>query len=185
MCLDVFHQSKENDKIINVTKCNSNSSQQWIYHNDQIKNMYSNKCVSLSDNIKAIQTDCRDNDSNQQWLIDDNNSIRNKVNQYYCLKVKNTSDNYAKKNDNNEISENNKETEKNNKETNKNNEENDEENDKNNEENYNEELDDKYQITYKKNNYLVDENDNVYDIINDKANKIVGKLVNNKVKFFK
>jgi DNA repair exonuclease SbcCD ATPase subunit len=43
--------------------------------------------------------------------------------------------------------------------------------------------DTKYPITFKKVNYLVDESDNVYDIINDKANKIVGKLVNNKVKF--
>lgn len=46
-----------------------------------------------------------------------------------------------------------------------------------------EESDDKYQITFKKVNYLVDNDDNVYNIVNDKANVIIGKLVNKKVKF--
>ena len=43
--------------------------------------------------------------------------------------------------------------------------------------------DNKYSIIFKKINYLVDENNNVYNIVNGKASKIVGQLKNNKVKF--
>jgi len=45
-----------------------------------------------------------------------------------------------------------------------------------------EESDNKYPIIFKKKNYLVDNDNNVYNI-NDKANIIIGKLIKNKVKF--
>ena len=79
---------------------------------------------------------------------------------------------------NNETNESNESNELNNKSNNESNELNNESNNDS-----EEETDNKYPIIFKKKNYLVDNDNNVYNIINNKANIIIGKLIKNKVKF--